>query len=101
MRQPETGRLATPELVARVMPDLRQLLGVTGEPVFINHTFWPRAIPQYNLGHERFMEPIARCELQYNGLFIGGNARDGISMPDCVKSGMRVANLATDYVAKV
>lgn len=101
MRQPETARLNTEALVARVMPDLRDLLGVSGEPVFTHHTFWPRAIPQYNLGHERFMEPIARCELQHNGLFIGGNARDGISMPDCVKSGQRIANQAIDYVAKL
>ncbi len=101
MRQPETGRLATDALLARVMPDLRELLGVTGDPVFTHHTFWPRAIPQYNLGHERFMEPLTRCELQYDGIFIGGNARDGISMPDCVKSGQRLANQAIDYVAKL
>jgi oxygen-dependent protoporphyrinogen oxidase len=101
MRQPETGRLATDALLARVLPDLRELLGVTGDPVFTHHTFWPRAIPQYNLGHERFLEPLARCELQHNGLFIGGNARDGISVPDCVKSGRRLANQAIDYVAKL
>jgi oxygen-dependent protoporphyrinogen oxidase len=96
-RQPETGRLPEAALLARVMPDLRELLGVQGEPGFVHHTFWPRAIPQYNLGHERFLEPLTRCENLHSGLFIGGSARDGISLPDCVKSGQRLAQKALDY----
>jgi len=90
-RQPETGRLSTDALTGRVMPDLRELLGITGDPVFTHHTFWPKAIPQYNVGHERFLEPMARCEIDHPGLFIGGNARDGISVPDCIKSGRALA----------
>jgi len=101
MRQPETGRLDTAALLARVLPDLRDLLGVTGDPVFTHHTFWPKAIPQYNLGHERFLEPLARIEAKHPGLFIGSNARDGISLPDCLKSGTEVARKAGEYVAKL
>ena len=99
-RQPETGRLSSDELVTRVLPDLRELLGVEGDPVFTHHTFWPRAIPQYNLGHERFLEPLARCENQHRGLFIGGNTRDGISLPDCIKSGTGLAAKAAEYASK-
>lgn len=101
MRQPETGRLETAALLARVMPDLRDLLGVTGDPVFTHHTFWPKAIPQYNLGHERFLEPLSRVEARHPGLFIGSNARDGISLPDCLKSGAEVARKTGEFVAKL
>ena len=101
MRQPEIGRLEPAALVARVLPDLRELLGVTGEPVFRHHTFWPRAIPQYNLGHERFLDPLARCETKDPGLFIGGNARDGISLPDCLKSGTELARRAGEFAGKL
>lgn len=90
-RQPETGRLPAGPLLARVLPDLRELLAITGEPEFVHHTFWPRAIPQYNVGHERFLEPLARGETQHRGLFIGGTSRDGISLPDCLKSGRKLA----------
>lgn len=100
MRQPEAGRLPTPELLARVMPDLRDLLGVTGDPVFTRHTFWPKAIPQYNVGHDRFLEPLTQCENQHNGLYIGGNARDGISLPDCVRSGQKLAQRASEWAAR-
>jgi oxygen-dependent protoporphyrinogen oxidase len=96
-RQPETARLAPALLLNRVLPDLRELLGITGDPVFTHHTFWPKAIPQYNIGHERFLEPMVRCEIDHPGLFIGGNTRDGISLPDCIKSGNALATKAADY----
>lgn len=101
MRQPEVGRLDAAALQARVMPDLRDLLGVAGDPVFSHHTFWPKAIPQYNLGHERFLDPMARWEAKHAGLFIGGNARDGISLPDCLKSGTELARKSGEFVAKL
>ena len=99
-RQPETGRLPLDQLLARVLPDLRALLGITGDPVFTHLTFWPKAIPQYNVGHERFLDPLARCEIQYPGLFIGGSPRDGISLPDCVNSGTALARNAAEFVAR-
>jgi oxygen-dependent protoporphyrinogen oxidase len=101
MRQPETGRLETAALLARAMPNLRDLLGVTGDPVFTHHTYWPKAIPQYNLGHERFLEPLSRIEARHPGLYIGSNARDGISLPDCLKSGAEVARKTGEFVAKL
>lgn len=98
VRQPDNARLSTPALLRRIAPDLAGLLGVTGEPVFIRHSFWPQAIPQYNLGYECFLEPLVRSEKQHPGLFIGGNVRDGISLPDCVKSGAGLAQKVTGFL---
>ena len=97
MRQPDNARLTTPDLLQRIAPDLAGLLGITGEPAYIRHSFWPKAIPQYNLGYERFLEPMTRLEQQHAGLFIGGNARGGISLPDCVRSGTELARKATGF----
>lgn len=91
MRQPDLARLSSEQLLARIDQDLRDLVGVQGAPVFFRHTFWPRAIPQYVLGFERWQEQITCLEQQHARLFIGGNTRDGISVPDCVKSGNRLA----------
>lgn len=99
-RQPENARLDTPALLQRIAADLRDLVGASGEPAFIRHSVWPKAIPQYNLGHERFLEPMTRCEQDNPGLFIGGNVRDGISLPDCLKSGERLAKAAQDFAVK-
>ena len=80
------------ELVERACSDLRLLVGAHGRPAFVRHTLWPRAIPQYNLGHGRHLEAMAECERRHPGLFIGGNVRDGISLPDCLLSGVSLAN---------
>jgi oxygen-dependent protoporphyrinogen oxidase len=90
-RQPELARLPAEKLLAAVERDLRELLGVSGAPVFRRHTFWPRAIPQYNLGHEQHLEAMAAAERAHRGLFIGGQARDGIALPDCIAAGQRLA----------
>lgn len=93
-RQPEVAQLSPDRLLAAVKPDLAALLGVSGEPVFQRHTLWPKAIPQYNLGHDRHLETIAACERANPGLWIGGQARNGISLPACIAAGEALANRA-------
>ena len=93
-RQPDLARLAPEALRAKVLADLRDLLGVTGDPVFAHATLWPHAIPQYNLGYGRFLEAIAAAERRYPGLRVGGHVRDGISMANCVAAGLRLATAA-------
>ena len=93
-RQPELARLTPDLLRPRVLADLRDLLGVRGDPVFSHTTFWPHAIPQYNLGYERFLNAMTETETQHPGLFIGGHVRDGISLANCIAAGQRLAEVA-------
>lgn len=89
--QPETARLPAAELLDRVNGDLRDLVGVEGKPVFSRHVLWNRAIPQYNLGYGRFLDAISQAEARSPGFLVGGSVRDGIALPDCIKSGMQLA----------
>ena len=90
-RQPDLARLPAERLLAAVEPDLRALLGVSGAPIFQRHTFWPRAIPQYNLGYETHLAAMTVAERAHRGLFIGGQARDGIALPACLAAGEKLA----------
>jgi oxygen-dependent protoporphyrinogen oxidase len=92
--QPNLARQPLGGLWDSVRGDLRGLLGVNGEPVFQRQAFWPRAIPQYNLGHHRHLAAIAACEQANPGLFIGGNVRNGIALPDCLRAGLALAEKA-------
>jgi oxygen-dependent protoporphyrinogen oxidase len=96
-RQPDLARMAPEALQPLVLADLRKLLGVHGDPVFTHATFWPHAIPQYNLGYESFLEAMTRAEAQNPGLFIGGHVRDGISLANCIAAGGRLAEAAGSY----
>lgn len=91
MRQPELAKLDTDALLAAIGQDLRDLVGVDSAPLFVRHSYWPRAIPQYTIGYERFLGEIERLEAATRGLHVGGNVRDGISLQDCIKAGERLA----------
>jgi len=93
-RQPELARLAPDALLATVLPDLCELLGARGQPAFTHHTFWPRAIPQYNLGYGRFLAAMTAAEKNFPGLLVGGHVRDGIALSACIASGLRLAERA-------
>lgn len=89
--QRDLGRLPAEELLAAVRPDLEQLLGVRGAPVFLRHHPWPQSIPQYHVGHARHLETVRAVEKAHPGLFIGGQAVDGISLPASIRAGDRLA----------
>lgn len=91
-RQPDIARLPADKLLQEVDRDLRELLGVSGAPVFQRHAFWPKAIPQYNLGYERYLEAIATAEKTHAGFYIGGQVRDGIALPACLAAGEKLAS---------
>lgn len=92
--RPDLAPKSIDEITAAVKPELTTLLGVKGEPVFRRLHAWPRAIPQYQLGYERFLEAINACEKNYPGVNIAGNVRDGISLPACLESGLTRATAA-------
>ncbi len=99
-RQPELARLDDGALLERVESELHRLLGVSGAPVFTRIQRWPRAIPQYTLGYQRFKDLLARVESNSPGLFIGGNCRDGIALGNCIASGERLAKAAREFVRR-
>jgi oxygen-dependent protoporphyrinogen oxidase len=90
-RYPELASLPPPELVALTCEDLRVLLGVKGRPAYQHVVFYPRAIPQYNLGYGRYRDLMTEIERQAPGLFFAGHYRDGISLSDSILSGCDAA----------
>jgi oxygen-dependent protoporphyrinogen oxidase len=89
--RPELAPMPASELLGHVAHDLRDLLGVEGDPVFTRRNFWPRAIPQYNLGHGRHLDALTAAERSHPGIFFAGQVRDGIALPACAASGLKVA----------
>jgi len=94
VRAPELAKLDDVALRKLVSEELGELLGVKGEPVRFSVVRWPRAIPQYTLGYARFKTIFTQVETGTPGLYFGGNARDGISLANCIESGRRLANAA-------
>jgi protoporphyrinogen/coproporphyrinogen III oxidase len=97
-RQPELASLPPEKLVELVCEDLRLLLGVKGRPVFTHHHFWPRAIPQYNVGYGKFKNLLNEIETKSRGLFFAGSFRDGISLGDSIVSGGNAAERIAEFL---
>jgi oxygen-dependent protoporphyrinogen oxidase len=97
-RAPDLAHLSDADLHTVVLADLKQLIQVEGEPSFVHRRTWPRAIPQYKVGHGRFIETIRENEAQHPGLLVGGNARDGISLSYCIEGGRRLAEETRAYL---
>ncbi|MFU8804262.1 MAG: protoporphyrinogen oxidase [Bradymonadaceae bacterium] len=72
--------------------DLHRLLGVRGAPVFKKLIRYPRAIPQYNVGHGHFLDLAEKIQRDHPGLYLTGNWKDGIAVPALVEAATRLAN---------
>ena len=90
-RYPELAALPPAELCELTLADLRVLLGITGQPVFSHTAFWPKAIPQYNVGYGRYRERLRQLESRAPQLFFAGHYRDGVSLGDSIVSGVNIA----------
>jgi protoporphyrinogen/coproporphyrinogen III oxidase len=73
-------------IAADVVRSNAHLLGA-GAPMFSAVKRWPRAIPQYDLGHLQRIAIVAALESQVPGLSLCGNWRGGVSVADCIKAG--------------
>lgn len=98
-RYPELASLPAEKLYEIVGEDLRVLLGVRGRPSFQHCVFYPRAIPQYNVGYGRFKDLMTELEANAPGLFLAGHYREGISLSDSILSGINVAERVAGRLA--
>jgi protoporphyrinogen/coproporphyrinogen III oxidase len=83
------GELASSEegtLLALARAELAALLGVQRTPSLGQVFRWPRAIPQYNVGHAQRVEAAFARTGRWPGLWLAGNAYGGAGVADCIRS---------------
>jgi oxygen-dependent protoporphyrinogen oxidase len=88
---PSASKLTHQELSALVHREISPLLSITAEPIFCSITIWPRALPQYNLGHRDRLASIFKHLARFPGLFLTGNYVSGPSIGACVEQALSVA----------
>jgi len=95
VRNPDLANADLSTLTARVLDDLRLLLGVRGEPTFRAFHLWPKAIPQYALSYGRFKEIMDDAERRNPSLALTGSYREGVALGDVIAA----AGQAADRIA--
>lgn len=100
-RSPELALTSEETLVANTLKDLRVLFGIMGPPTYAHSFVFRNAIPQYNIGYERFKHLMGQVEEAAPGLVIGGHCRCGISLGDSIASGFEMADRVEDYISSL
>ena len=96
-RDPELAALPIDRLASVVGEELRDLLGVRGDPVYMHHQPWPRAIPQYVVGYGAVQRRMDAVERDCPGVFLAGSYRSGVAVSDTLASGLRAADAALQH----
>jgi oxygen-dependent protoporphyrinogen oxidase len=81
-----------------VQQDLREIMGIEGDPILTRIYRWEKSMPQYLVGHlEKISKMEERISLQ-PGLFFTGCAYKGIGISDSVHDAEIVADKALEYL---
>jgi oxygen-dependent protoporphyrinogen oxidase len=97
---PGAIELGEGEVKARVMADLRDIMGIEAEPDFWRVFRHRRAIPQYVVGHGRRLLALDERLDRFPGLFVTGNAFFGVGLNDCVNSSNQIAERVLAFLGK-
>lgn len=85
-------------LLRAVQAEIACTMGIQAAPVFHHIVHWPRAIPQYHLGHLERIAWIENRLARHPGLILTGNAYRGVALNDCVEQAGLVAERIAQYL---
>ena len=89
-RQPELANADDATLEKILLDELRELgYFFAKQSIHFTVSRWPRAIPQYELGHEKFIAAAVAIEAANPGLKIAGNYLHGAGLGEVMAQGMR------------
>ena len=96
--QPEMFALDDEAMIAGVLQDLRELVGLTGKPIFTHIARWARSMPQYAVGHLEKIEKIKNLMAEIPSLAIATTAIDGVGIPDSIRHGEAAIEKITEFL---
>ena len=79
------------EIARRVHDELSRIMGFHTEPATWRVARWRRAMAQYEVGHARRIEEVEERLGHIQGLYLTGNAYEGIGIPDCIRRSRAIA----------
>lgn len=78
-------------LIDIVAEELGHIMDIKVHPDFVKIYRHEKAIPQYNIGHDRKLKAVDEMLLKYKNLYLTGNAYRGIGVNDCIENSYKLA----------
>ena len=94
----EALALTDDRLVATVRGELESALAMPVDPAGTRVVRWPRAMPQYEVGHLERVRRIHAALAGTPGLFVVGSAYEGVGIADCIRQANEVAGRVRRYL---
>jgi oxygen-dependent protoporphyrinogen oxidase len=98
--EPEALDWPDEQVWGAVCSELKRVLETETAPEPIALVRHRNALPQYNIGHEHWVESVKNELTRAPGLFITANYLEGVSVPACIEQGERTANAVADYLRR-
>ncbi len=92
--------LTDQEVLNVVTTELGEMMALKARPVFVRIYRWPRAMPQYIVGHMSRLAAIEKCLNELPGVFLTGAGYRGVGIPDCIRDGITTADKVRQYVSR-
>jgi oxygen-dependent protoporphyrinogen oxidase len=89
---PQAIGFSTEEIIAMVHRELAPILSIRSQPMFSNVEIYPRALPQYNLGHNARIATLERDSSSLLNLKLVGNYLRGPAIGACIEQALAVAD---------
>lgn len=86
-------------LTSMALEELRPMLGITGEPHLTRVFRWPRATPQYLVGHAAKVAAIDDRLARLPGVRVTGSGYRGTGLPDCIADARATAAAVAAFLA--
>ncbi|MGA1617098.1 MAG: protoporphyrinogen oxidase [Pirellulales bacterium] len=91
---PQIAAIPDQEVIDLVLEDLREMLGIRGQPALVQIDRWHEAMPQYHVGHCQRVTRIREAEKSLPSFGLAGSAYTGVGIPQVIGSGQQAAALA-------
>lgn len=76
-----------------------RILGIQGAAITSEVFAYPKALPQYNLGHGHIIENLRAGQQEAPGIFFAGNYLEGPSIGKCVEQGFATAEAVRAFLS--
>lgn len=98
---PEICTWPEEKIAEHVCGEVARVMQISAPPVTLRVQCYARALPQYNLGHGKILDRLARLAADQPGLFLAGNYFGGPSIGACTKQAQATAAAVCDYLASI
>lgn len=97
--RPPVNHLGDEALVGLARAELADTVGLRSEPVVSRVHRWTGVMPEYTVGHLDRIAAVDRGLARHPGLAVAGSGYHGVSIPDCIASGERAAQVVSSHLA--